>query len=384
MQFFKTSEVRTSVIFMGGAVGMLLYRSLCHFYDQLLVPSWTQWALAVAGLACVCRFSASQGGSAATAIKEAVERGTKKGKVMVVTGANGGVGYQTALQLAKTGATVVLATRTGVKAAEQCAADMRLEVSQKLDLVTDLPALALDDFSSVARFASALHARFPKEDAVDTLINNAAVLIGGYSNPNERSERAGSLERHTKVNALSPMMLTERLLAHSPKMRVVNLADDYGAFLPCDANSVKTFVDDVQKANSGDEEERKQSKLSSAFMRYGASKVLVVHYTLHLRARGVSAVAVHPGGVGTPIQTHVMPQWCYRFIAGPLMRFFFKTPEEGAQTSLHCALIPELDIQNDSLAIYADCHPCSHILYDHAKSTEQRDAAISWMKQQLP
>ena len=105
----------------------------------------------------------------------------------------------------------------------------------------------------------------------------------------------------------------------------------------------------------------------------------------------MDAVAVHPGGVGTPISLAIMPAWCFRFLVGPLMRFFFKTPREGAQTSIYCTLRHSKggckSANDDDLyaeAFYADCQPCPDLLYDHGRSQKQRDAVIAWMKGQLP
>ena len=77
---------------------------------------------------------------------------------------------------------------------------------------------------------------------------------------------------------------------------------------------------------------------------YGYSKLANILFTLELHRRyekdGLKAFAVHPGAVRTELTRHVpkMLQW----IGIPIMQFAFKTPHEGAQTSLYCAIHPDV------------------------------------------
>ena len=96
--------------------------------------------------------------------------GDQGGRVALVTGANSGIGLETARELARKGAHVVLACRSEARAQEaldDIAADV---VSAKIDFMP----LDLSDLEQVRQFASAVKGRF---DRLDLLINNAGVMI---------------------------------------------------------------------------------------------------------------------------------------------------------------------------------------------------------------
>ncbi|GAA1918661.1 SDR family NAD(P)-dependent oxidoreductase [Nocardioides lentus] len=198
-----------------------------------------------------------------------------EGKVAVVTGANTGLGRETARELARAGATVELACRDHAKGAEALAdihagvpgADLRV---QELDLAS---------LESVRAAASALRDRY---DAIDLLVNNAGVM---YVNP--RRETADGFEMQMGTNHLGHFALTglllDRVLA-APAGRVVNVSSI--------AHKVRSRIDfdDLQLTRGYDR--------TAA---YGRSKLanLLFTYLLDRKLRDAAAPAIalaaHPG-----------------------------------------------------------------------------------------
>ena len=138
------------------------------------------------------------------------------GKVAIVTGATGGIGYETALGLARRGATTILASRNPSKGAEAVA-----RVRRSLpDADARFEMIDLNSLASVTRFADTILAAHP---AVDILVNNAGVM--GFP---QRLLTEDGFERQIGVNYLSHFALTGRLLHALEKAegggRVVSVA----------------------------------------------------------------------------------------------------------------------------------------------------------------
>lgn len=158
-----------------------------------------------------------------------------QGKTVIITGANTGMGKQTALELARREARVILACRnaqTGEKASREIS---RLTgnvqvVFQQLDLAS---------FSSIREFAAAV---LREERRIDVLVNNAGVFMM----PLRRSQ--DGVEMHLAVNYLGHFLLTQLLLEklkEAPSARVVNVAADVPSWLANisfeDINSERSF-----------------------------------------------------------------------------------------------------------------------------------------------
>src|SRR5688500_15376351 len=95
------------------------------------------------------------------------------GRVALVTGANGGLGYETALGLARAGARVLLAARDAQRGADALARMQAAAPAATIELVS----LDLADLASVERAARDVAARVP---ALDILVNNAGVMALPY------------------------------------------------------------------------------------------------------------------------------------------------------------------------------------------------------------
>lgn len=197
--------------------------------------------------------------------------------IILVTGATDGIGRQTALELLRRGARVLVHGRSRARAEEACAALLREAGTKAAEpFAADLGSLA-----EVRELAAAVAAAHP---AIDVLVNNAGVFM------NERLLSADGFEMTLAVNHLAPFLLTHLLLPAlqaGPQGRVVNLssvAHSRGHIDLTDLNRERGF---------------------SGYGAYAASKLANVLFTFELARRlsdtAVTVNAVHPGVVGTKL-----------------------------------------------------------------------------------
>ncbi|MCX4716793.1 oxidoreductase [Streptomyces virginiae] len=203
----------------------------------------------------------------------------QSGRVAVVTGANSGIGYVTARELARRGASVVLACRS---AARGRAAVIRLRAEVPQARAEFLP-LDLADLSSVREFATAYAQRHA---SLDLLINNAGVMALPYG------RTADGFETQFGVNHLGHFALTglllPRLRAAAPGARIVNVSSGFHVLGRIDP-------DDAGLADAGGEHGYRR------WIAYGRSKTANLLFTHELARRftaagsPITAVAAHPG-----------------------------------------------------------------------------------------
>jgi NAD(P)-dependent dehydrogenase (short-subunit alcohol dehydrogenase family) len=234
-------------------------------------------------------------------------------KVCIVTGANTGIGKETALGLAKLGATVVIVCRDR----ERGEAAQR-EINQKSG--NDRVELMICDFSlqnSIRQFAD----EFKRQhDRLDVLVNNAGVVL------RERSMTEDGIESTFAINHLGYFLLTNLLLdllkkgAPSRIVSVASTAHKYGK------------LDVIAWPTGGD---------YSAFGAYANSKLANVLFIYELARRlegtGVTANCLHPGGVGTNLYRGLP-----KFLQA-LIKLVTIGPERGARTSIYLASSPEVE-----------------------------------------
>ncbi|TWJ20904.1 oxidoreductase [Micromonospora endolithica] len=202
-----------------------------------------------------------------------------RGKVAVITGANSGIGFQAARQLAAAGATVVLACRHPGRMAEAA----RAIRSKHPDAIIDEVAIDLGSLRSVRAAASAIANRHPH---VNILINNAGMI----GEPGWRT--LDGFETCFGVNHLGHFALTglllDRLLA-APEARIV---------------TVSSTAHRVAHLNPQD---WPNPRVNDIYRAYAASKLanLLFAYHLHrqITAAGVvmRSIACHPGWVATQL-----------------------------------------------------------------------------------
>ncbi|XP_030623304.1 retinol dehydrogenase 12, like [Chanos chanos] len=259
------------------------------------------------------------------------------GKTVIITGANTGIGKETAVDLAKRGARIIMACRDMEKAS--AALKEVIELSGNQNVVTR--KLDLSDSKSIREFAEAIN---KEEEQVNILINNAGVMVCPYA------KTADGFEMQIGVNHMGHFLLTYLLMdliKRSTPARIINvssMAHSWGTINLEDINSEKSY--DKNKAYS-------QSKLANVLFTRSLGK--------KLQGTGVTVYALHPGVVQTELWRHLSkPQQALFWMIKP----FTKTSVQGAQTTIYCAVAPELETQTGGY--YSDCAPanCSRLASD--------------------
>jgi NAD(P)-dependent dehydrogenase (short-subunit alcohol dehydrogenase family) len=233
------------------------------------------------------------------------------GKVVLVTGAAGGIGQQMCTELAKRGATVVAAARDEARAAEAVRA-----IVAAAGAGVKVEPLACD-VASVAAMKAATTELMRRHPAIHLLVNNAGVF-----NKERRTSKDG-LELGYAVNVLAPYVMSTLLLpalkAGAPS-RVVNMT-----MTPTDPLD----LDDLQL-------ERNYSGMRALRTTKAGHQYLTLELAHRLRGSGVTAVTVDPGITQSKLPSEApLP---IRLI----FKLFGKTPAQGAQVPLKACLDPDI------------------------------------------
>ncbi|MFC4111263.1 oxidoreductase [Nonomuraea zeae] len=244
----------------------------------------------------------------------------QSGRVAVVTGANSGIGYVTARELARRGAHVVLACRSPARG--RAALDrLRAETpGARAELATvDLASLA-----SIAKFAAGLpHPR------IDLLVNNAGVAMVPFARTADGFESQFGIN-HLGTYALTGLLLP-RLLA-APEPRVVTVSSEghrYVRFRLAALTAGRYYA-------------------PFAYLR---SKRANLYFAVELHRRAAAAglplrsLAVAPGLTRTNVLTggaNAGRGRLYRAVLPLLVRALFRPTPEGSKTSLYAATLPGL------------------------------------------
>ena len=225
----------------------------------------------------------------------------KQTKTALVTGANKGIGRETARRLAELGMTVLVGARDR-KRGEAAVTSLRT----KLD---DVHLLHLDvaDEASVARAAADVATRFGR---LDVLVNNAAIAIG--SGPPSK-QPVTSMRDLFETNVFGLVAVTQAflpLLEKAPAGRIVNVSTSLG--------SLRLSADPEQPVSQ-----------QSALFGYAASKTVVNAFTVRLanelRSKRIKVNSACPGYVATDLNQH----------RG------LRTVEQGAEIIVRLATLPE-------------------------------------------
>lgn len=238
------------------------------------------------------------------------------GKVVIITGANSGLGYETALALAGANAVVVLGCRSGRKCEEAKAAITSVHPSAHVDSLV----LDLSSFSSIRNFVTSFNSKYSK---LDVLVNNAGVMAIP-----EREVTADGLEMQIGTNHFGHFLLTSLLYPSlSQDGRIINHSS--GAHNMADPAFPQS---DLQG-----------SKHYSPWKAYGNSKLANLLFTFQLNKelrsignpKNIRVIAVHPGYSSTNLQTDRFPMW-------RLLGTFAMTAREGALSQIYGTTSPHL------------------------------------------
>lgn len=241
-----------------------------------------------------------------------------RGKVVLITGGNSGIGRVAAVELARMGATVLITARDEAKGADALA-ELRRRSGRD-----DPAVLSLDlaDLRSVCALADRVLDRYGR---LDVLVNNAGGVLS------ERRLTADGFEATFGVNHLGHFLLTKLLLERlkrSAPARIVNVSSVAHRF----AVGGFSFADP--------QFERRRYRGVAA---YNQSKLANILFTMELARRlagtGVTANALHPGAVATGFGSAEDTKGIER-AAMVLGRPFLISPERGARTLVYLASSP--------------------------------------------
>ncbi|HVE21121.1 MAG TPA: oxidoreductase [Acidocella sp.] len=244
----------------------------------------------------------------------------QNGKFAIVTGANSGIGYDTALELARAGAEVIVATRDPARG-EAAVARIKTAVPHAL---VRFERLDLASLASVRDFAARMKADHGK---LDILVNNAGVM--GLK---RRRLTMDGFETQIGVNFLGHFLLTARLLPllmKAPAPRVVQISS-------IAHRSGRIALDDLHA-----------EKNYNPWRVYEQSKLAMLMFALELQRRsdaggwGITSLAAHPGIAATEIVANGPGQ---RSLMGRLWpvfgRFVTHSSAAGALPTLLAATAP--------------------------------------------
>lgn len=233
------------------------------------------------------------------------------GKVVIVTGANSGIGYQTAKELARRGAKVILACRDDIKG-ERAEKSIKKKTNNNN---VRYEHLDLSSFESIRKFVE----NFMKSEAkLDVLINNAGA--SGMST----NKTSDGIVKDMQVNYLGPFLLTVLLvplLKKSAPSRIINVSSYLHRF---------GTIDNLNE--------------SCNFLKlYSNSSLCNVLFSNELARKlkdtGVVVNSLNPG----PVNTSLYRTTIIEKLRTMVLYTFFKTPEAGAQTSIYLAVSDDCD-----------------------------------------
>ena len=244
----------------------------------------------------------------------------QSGKTFFITGANTGLGFETARVLARKGAKVIIGCRSAEKAESAIQKIRRETPNANVTFV----ALDLNSLDSVKKAAEQVN----NEERLDVLINNAGVMTPPFGRTKD------GFETQLGVNHFGHFALTGRLLPKILKQengRVVTLSS-------LGHKAAKINFDDIQCEGKYDAMERYgMSKLANALF------VRELHRRLSAADSNVISVASHPGVADTELSRNF--GFFGRTFALPIIRVLkvFNTPLEGALPTLMAATYPNVE-----------------------------------------
>ncbi|KAL6423558.1 hypothetical protein ACFW04_010241 [Cataglyphis niger] len=267
-------------------------------------------------------------------------------KVAIITGANTGIGKETARDFYRRGARVILACRN-VEKAKEAVEDIKNNLfpstksEQYKDGLGELAIYSLDlcSLKSIRECAKKL---LTNEPVIHILINNAGIMMPLH----EKTEDGFELQLQSNYlgHFLLTLLLLPKIQSSAPGCRIVNVSSLAHIFGNIHFNDMNL--------------ERSYGPLKG----YAQSKLANILFTKELARRlkkaeisGINVYSLHPGVVRTDLGRYfnktIVPgaTFFYRHI----MRLFIKNPTQGAQTTIHCAV--DEKVADESGLYYEEC-----------------------------
>jgi len=241
------------------------------------------------------------------------------GKVVIITGANSGMGFEASKALSRKGAKVILACRNMQKA-KVALSELKKEVR---DAKVEIMILNLASRKSIAAFADAFKEKF---DRLDILLNNAGIMSVPYGATED------GFEKQFGTNHLGHFALTGLLLdriKETPGARVVTMSSGAHTMARIDFKNLQY--------DGG-----RRYLPSTA---YGRSKLANLLFTYKLQRLfekeniDATALAAHPGGANTNLNNHLSDSFMGKIMM-PMMNAMFQSAAMGALPILRAATDP--------------------------------------------
>ena len=238
-------------------------------------------------------------------------------KLALITGATSGMGYATAVEMAKKNYAVVMLGRNVEKGLQAAETAKRESGSQDIEFA----ACDLASLDSIRAFATEF---IQKHDTLDVLINNAGVLTI------KRQETQDGFEMQLGVNHLGHFLLTNLLL---------------DLILDAEAGRIVNVSSGGHKWGTFYEEDPHMNKSYNVIKGYGQSKLANILFTkelaLRLQDTNVLVNTLHPGAVATNLG--VDRKTGFGKTIYKLLTPVFQTPAEGAATAIFLASSPDIE-----------------------------------------
>jgi len=243
------------------------------------------------------------------------------GKVIIVTGGNIGLGYESVKAFYEKGAEVILACRS-VDKGEKAKAEIEKAGAKGKIVVMELD---LADLASVKAFSKAFKAKYSQ---LDVLLNNAGIMTTPYFLTKD------GFEGQMGTNHLGHFALTGELMdliARTPSSRVVNVSSS-------GHKAGKMNFDDLLFADG---------KGYGRMKAYGRSKLSNLLFTYELQRffenKEVESIALaaHPGGSQTNLDQHINTMWWFKLVR-PLFEAMTQSAAMGALPQIRASVDPEV------------------------------------------
>lgn len=277
-------------------------------------------ATVLAGVSIYKYISMQKNGTETTEIWTTADIPDLTGKVIIVTGANSGIGFEAAREFARQGAQTILACRNlekGQTALDQIQAEIP-------DAAVEMMQLDLASLESIHQFAETFKAKY---DRLDVLLNNAGIMMVPYGKTKDGFERQFGTN-HLGHFALTGLLID--LLSKTADARVVNVSSNGHRFGKMD-------FDDLMY------EENKYSSIGA----YARSKLANLLFTYELQRRfeaqdlDLIAVVAHPGNSDTNLGAHLEEHPAYK-IMQPIFGRMGQSAAMGALPSIRAAVDPDV------------------------------------------
>ena len=243
----------------------------------------------------------------------------QSGRVAIVTGANTGLGFETALVFARKDIEVIMACRN-VEKANDAMKRIREKVPEAQLQFLELDLMNLD---TVRTFAQAYKKQY---DRLDLLINNAGIMIPPFQ------ETKQGFESQMGVNYFSHFLLTGLLLDVLNKTK---------------GSRIVTLSSKAHENGKIDFDNLNSEQSYSKFTAYAQSKLACLMFSLELNRRlkadghETISVAAHPGVSTTDLGRHINKFLYYLLM--PVFVFFTHKPEKGALPTIMAALDDDVE-----------------------------------------